>query len=248
MPTTARPTRRSRSTRACPTRGRRSCVTSARGTMHLRIEVRSADNDLHSGAGNTVLNAAHVLHRVLAAVLPRRRRPAARRRCAPAAVEPTDAERDGWRRLPGRRHRHRAARRPPARPRRRRRPLPAHRVRAGDRRARHRGGRRATRCARRSPPPPARCCRCVSRRARPARRSGRCWSGCCAAAVPAGADVQITLNNACEPARVDPGHPVTQIARRGAGARGRRRAGDGAGGRVAAGAERASRRAASRRC
>ena len=75
-------------------------VTSARGTMHLRVDVRTADNDLHSGAGNTVLNAAHVLHRVLAAVLPDAggRLPDALRAGRGA---PTDAEREGWRRLPG---------------------------------------------------------------------------------------------------------------------------------------------------
>ncbi len=31
------------------------------------------------------------------------------------------------------------------------------------------------------------------------------------AAAPDGADVRVTLNNACEPARAEPGHPVTRI-------------------------------------
>jgi len=43
----------------------------ARGTVFCKVSVRVADADLHSGLyGGAVMNAAHVLHRMLAAVLP----------------------------------------------------------------------------------------------------------------------------------------------------------------------------------
>ena len=206
----ARPTRRSRSTRACPTRRRRSWSPRRAGTMHLRIEVRSADNDLHSGAGNTVLNAAHVLHRVLAAVLPDEhgRLPEPLRA---GRSEPTDVERAGWRRLPGgatdierlggRPHdpgavddRYRRIGYEPA--------IDVHGIEAGD-----------AHQVRTQIPATARAM--LSMRLAPGQTSAQLWpvlERMLRAAVPAGADVQITLNNACEPARVDPGHPVTRIA------------------------------------
>ncbi len=185
-------------------------VTSARGTMHLRIEVRSADNDLHSGAGNTVLNAAHVLHRVLAAVLPDE----AGRLPEPLRAgrsEPSDAERDGWRRLPGgatdierlggRPHdpgavddRYRRIGYEPS--------IDVHGIDVGD-----------AHQVRTQIPATARAM--LSMRLAPGQSSAQVWpvlERILRAAVPAGADVQITRNNACEPARVDPQHPVTAIA------------------------------------
>jgi acetylornithine deacetylase/succinyl-diaminopimelate desuccinylase-like protein len=185
-------------------------VTSARGTMHLRIDVRTAANDLHSGAGNTVLNAAHVLQRVLAAVLPdaEGRLPEALRA---GRSEPTDGERAGWRRLPGgatdiarlggRPHdagavadRYRRIGYEPA--------IDVHGIETGD-----------AHQVRTQIPATARAM--LSMRLAPGQSSAQLWpvlERTLLAAVPAGADVQVTLNNACEPARVDPGHPVTQIA------------------------------------
>ena len=185
-------------------------VTSARGTMHLRVEVRSADNDLHSGAGNTVLNAAHVLHRVLAAVLPDEhgRLPEPLRA---GWSEPTDIERAGWRRLPGgavdierlggRPHdpgavddRYRRIGYEPA--------IDVHGIEAGD-----------AHQVRTQIPATARAM--LSMRLAPGQASAQVWpvlEQMLRAAVPAGADVQITLNNACEPRGLDPGHPVTRIA------------------------------------
>ncbi len=185
-------------------------VTSARGTMHLRVEVRSAGNDLHSGAGNTVLNAAHVLHRVLDAVLPDEhgRLPEALRA---GRAEPSERERADWRRLPGgaididrlggRPHdsgavddRYRRIGYEPA--------IDVHGIEVGD-----------AHQVRTQIPATARAM--LSMRLAPGQASAQLWpvlERTLRAAVPAGADVQITLNNACEPARVDPLHPVTQIA------------------------------------
>lgn len=185
-------------------------VTSARGTMHLRIDVRTADNDLHSGAGNTVLNAAHVLQRVLAAVLPDAggKLPDALRAGRGA---PTDAEREGWRRLPGgatdiaqlggRPHdagavddRYRRIGYEPA--------IDVHGIETGD-----------ARQVRTQIPATARAM--LSMRLAPGQASAEMWpvlERMLMGAAPAGADVRVTLNNACEPARVDPAHPVTRIA------------------------------------
>ncbi len=186
-------------------------VTSARGTMHLRIEVRSADNDLHSGAGNTVLNAAHVLHRMLGAVLPDEhgRLPEALRA---GRAEPSDIERAGWSRLPGGATDIERLGGAPARSRRRR--TTATVGSATSRRSTCTASRWATptRCARRFP---ATARAMLSMRLAPGQTSARLWpvlERTLRAAVPAGADVQITLNNACDPARVDPLHPVTQVA------------------------------------
>jgi acetylornithine deacetylase/succinyl-diaminopimelate desuccinylase-like protein len=185
-------------------------VTSARGTMHLRIDVRTASNDLHSGAGNTVLNAAHVLHRVLKAVLPDAagRLPAALRAGRGA---PTDVERDGWKRLPGgatdivqlggRPHdpgavddRYRRIGFEPS--------IDVHGIETGD-----------AHQVRTQIPATARAT--LSMRLAPGQASAALWpvlQRMLLEAVPAGADVRVKLNNACEPARIDPRHPVTQIA------------------------------------
>lgn len=46
-------------------------TSSLRGVIALSLDVRTADKDLHSGTyGGSVLNATHVLHSMLAAVLP----------------------------------------------------------------------------------------------------------------------------------------------------------------------------------
>ena len=71
-----------------------------RGVVMLDVEVRTSRRDLHSGIyGGSVLNAVHVLHAVLGAVLPGpdgRLRDELRAGIAPAA----DAERASWERLP----------------------------------------------------------------------------------------------------------------------------------------------------
>jgi acetylornithine deacetylase/succinyl-diaminopimelate desuccinylase-like protein len=72
----------------------------ARGLVQARVEVRTAERDLHSGLyGGTVLNAAHVLMAVLAEVAPDaqgRVRP----ELAAGVLEPSDEERASWARLP----------------------------------------------------------------------------------------------------------------------------------------------------
>ena len=46
-------------------------TVSLRGAISLALDVRTADKDLHSGTyGGSVLNATHVLHHMLAAILP----------------------------------------------------------------------------------------------------------------------------------------------------------------------------------
>ena len=71
-----------------------------RGLAQARIEVRTAQRDLHSGLyGGAVLNAAHVLMGMLAAVAPDaegRVRPELSAGVAPVAAE----ERESWERLP----------------------------------------------------------------------------------------------------------------------------------------------------
>ncbi len=71
-----------------------------RGVVMLDVEVRTSRRDLHSGIyGGSVLNAVHVLHGVLGAVLPGadgRLRAELRAGIAPV----TDAERASWARLP----------------------------------------------------------------------------------------------------------------------------------------------------
>src|SRR5215213_8277512 len=73
----------------------------SRGLAQAAVEVRTARRDLHSGLyGGAVLNAAHVLLAMLAAVAPDaegRVRPELSAGVAPVA----DAERESWRRLPG---------------------------------------------------------------------------------------------------------------------------------------------------
>jgi acetylornithine deacetylase/succinyl-diaminopimelate desuccinylase-like protein len=70
-----------------------------RGMVQAAITVRTAERDLHSGMyGGSVLNALHVLHAMLAQVMPGadgRLRPELR-----AGIEPpADAERESWARL-----------------------------------------------------------------------------------------------------------------------------------------------------
>jgi acetylornithine deacetylase/succinyl-diaminopimelate desuccinylase-like protein len=71
-----------------------------RGIAHVDIEVRTAARDLHSGVyGGSVLNALHVLHAMLGAVLPG---PDGRLReeLRAGIVAPSQAERDSWATLP----------------------------------------------------------------------------------------------------------------------------------------------------
>lgn len=71
-----------------------------RGSVHINLKVRTADRDLHSGVyGGSALNALHVLHGVLAAVLPG---PDGRlREELRAGIEPPSAaELASWERLP----------------------------------------------------------------------------------------------------------------------------------------------------
>jgi acetylornithine deacetylase/succinyl-diaminopimelate desuccinylase-like protein len=73
---------------------------SARGMVQAEVEVRTADRDLHSGLyGGAVLNAAHVLHAMLAEVTPDaagRVRP----ELGAGVVPPAPEERESWERLP----------------------------------------------------------------------------------------------------------------------------------------------------
>jgi acetylornithine deacetylase/succinyl-diaminopimelate desuccinylase-like protein len=186
-------------------------VTSARGALHVTVTVRSALHDLHSGAGNAVLNAAHVLHRVLAAVLPDEhgRLPEPLRR---GALRPTEAERRGWARLPagdrdiaslgGRPHDAGAGEALPERmgfwP-----SVDVHGIETGD-----------ARQVRTQIPAEARAM--LSMRLAPGQASTDLWpvlEGLLLRAAPPGADVSVRLNNACEPARIDPNQPVLAIAR-----------------------------------
>jgi acetylornithine deacetylase/succinyl-diaminopimelate desuccinylase-like protein len=185
-------------------------VTSARGTMHVRIEVRAADHDLHSGAGNTVLNAAHVLQRMLGAVLPDGDGRLPEELRAGRAV-PTDEERTGWQRLPGgatdiallggRPHDAGAAgdryRRIGFEP-----SVDVHGIEVGD-----------AHQVRTQIPATARAM--LSMRLAPGQASAELWPVLerrLRTAAPPGADVRVTLNNACEPARAEPSHAVTRIA------------------------------------
>jgi acetylornithine deacetylase/succinyl-diaminopimelate desuccinylase-like protein len=75
-------------------------TTGLRGLVQIHLTVRTGLRDLHSGAyGGSVLNAAHVLHEMLGAVLPGpdgRLRPELR----VGISEPSDDERAEWARLP----------------------------------------------------------------------------------------------------------------------------------------------------
>jgi acetylornithine deacetylase/succinyl-diaminopimelate desuccinylase-like protein len=71
-----------------------------RGVVMLHLEVRTAQRNLHSGMyGGSVLNALHVMQRILAEVLPG---PDGRVRAELRAgiLEPSEAELESWRRLP----------------------------------------------------------------------------------------------------------------------------------------------------
>ncbi len=185
-------------------------VTSARGAVHVGVDVSTGEADLHSGAGNTVLNAAHVLSGVLGAVLPDRdgRLPAP---LQAGCLSPSAAERDGWSRLPaaadaiaalgGRPHdpgalsdRYGRMGFAPS--------IDVHGIETGD-----------ARQVRTQIPHRARAM--LSMRLAPGQTSAAMWpvlEQLLLAAVPPGADVTVTLNNACEPARVDPDHPATRLA------------------------------------
>ena len=71
-----------------------------RGMVQLKVTIRTAPRDLHSGVyGGSVLNATHVMHSMLAQVLPGpdgRLRPELRA----GVLEPTDAELESWAHLP----------------------------------------------------------------------------------------------------------------------------------------------------
>ena len=71
-----------------------------RGLVMLHLEVRTAERDLHSGIyGGSALNALHVLHAMLGAVLPG---PDGRLReeLRAGVAAPAKAERESWERLP----------------------------------------------------------------------------------------------------------------------------------------------------
>jgi acetylornithine deacetylase/succinyl-diaminopimelate desuccinylase-like protein len=71
-----------------------------RGIVHINLEVRTAVRDVHSGVyGGSVLNALHVLHAMLGAVLPR---PDGRLReeLRAGIVAPSEVERESWSKLP----------------------------------------------------------------------------------------------------------------------------------------------------
>ena len=70
-PTSAAPTRRSCSTPAWSTSARPRSRVGLRGMAMAQIEVRTGVRDLHSGIyGGSALNALHVLHHMLAEVVP----------------------------------------------------------------------------------------------------------------------------------------------------------------------------------
>jgi acetylornithine deacetylase/succinyl-diaminopimelate desuccinylase-like protein len=71
-----------------------------RGVLMVEIEVRTAERDLHSGSyGGSALNALHVLHGVLAGVLPDARG-RLREELRAGVAAPTPAELASWRRRP----------------------------------------------------------------------------------------------------------------------------------------------------
>jgi acetylornithine deacetylase/succinyl-diaminopimelate desuccinylase-like protein len=69
-----------------------------RGLIEVDLRIRTATRDLHSGDGGPLLNAAHVLHRVLAAVLPDDEGRLSDE-LRSGRIVPTEAERAGWARL-----------------------------------------------------------------------------------------------------------------------------------------------------
>ncbi len=71
-----------------------------RGVVMLDLRVRTAERNLHSGIyGGSVLNALHVLHRILGAVVPGPDG-AVRAELREGTLEPSPAELESWRRLP----------------------------------------------------------------------------------------------------------------------------------------------------
>jgi acetylornithine deacetylase/succinyl-diaminopimelate desuccinylase-like protein len=77
--------------------GQPQFFTATRGTLAYHIRVRSNERDLHSGIGNTALNAVHALMHALGAVLPRNGRLPDPLRAGIAPVRP--AERAAWAQL-----------------------------------------------------------------------------------------------------------------------------------------------------
>ena len=75
--------------------GEPSFVLSARGALAYRVRVRTGVRDVHSGMGNAVLNAAHVLMDVLGAVMPRGGRLPEALRAGVEAPGPADLARWG---------------------------------------------------------------------------------------------------------------------------------------------------------
>ncbi|PWU22633.1 MAG: peptidase M20 [Candidatus Rokuibacteriota bacterium] len=76
-----------------------ACSVATRGMVYCHVDVRTGENDLHSGlTGGAALNAVHALTAMLSAVLPRDGRLPEPLRTG--VVSPSDVERNGWARLP----------------------------------------------------------------------------------------------------------------------------------------------------
>ena len=193
-----------------------------RGIVMMHLLVRVAERNLHSGMyGGSVLNALHVLHGILAPVAPGRRRAACARSCARASARRRrPSSRPGQRLPPGDAAIAEAGGRPVspgagaeyyerngadavARRQRDRRRRAAHR-RAG---ARARVGLAAPR-----------------RRARIPSACTPCSRGCCASALPAGAELELESHRR-DAGAVRPRRARAAPRRAGARARLRRRAG-----------------------
>ena len=72
-----------------------------RGMVWADLVVTTGERPAHSGEfGGAALNAVHVLHRLLAAVLPDPRPAARPSRCAPGLESPSQEELDAWEKLP----------------------------------------------------------------------------------------------------------------------------------------------------
>ena len=168
-----------------------------------------------------MLNALHVLARPARAAASRRRRAACARSCARASAPPSAAELASWQRLPPGALAISRGRRAPGQPERRRGVLRAHRRATVARRQRDRRRRAANGGARRGPgvglAAPGR---------GPGSASGcaRCIEGLVRAALPAGAELELSFHVAT-PVLFDPGEPALRARGAGARARVRRRAG-----------------------
>jgi acetylornithine deacetylase/succinyl-diaminopimelate desuccinylase-like protein len=83
-----------------PVEGVPAITVGLRGIVMLDVRVRTAERNLHSGLyGGSVLNAMHVLHQMLAAVLPRSDG-RVREELREGVLAPSSAELESWRRLP----------------------------------------------------------------------------------------------------------------------------------------------------